>query len=275
VTAAPVQAVQCRSCGGSVSHEAGAASPRCLFCGRDALTATEIAGVEPPQGYLPFVVPADGAKDAFRTWARRRFWAPGSIRNARVQLSPLFLPAWTFAGDLETHWAALVRAGTRSGKRPVTGQERARLHGVMVPASQTLSRAELRALSPFACGAPLPLGPRDRPPGPFEVGTLTRAVAEARGVDALRDHHGARIQGQIGASRLHTSCITHALEGRSLLLPVWIGAYLHGERSYRVVINAQTGATVGDAPISWAKVLGAVGAACAVGLLLLAVAATS
>jgi hypothetical protein len=37
------------------------------------------------------------------------------------------------------------------------------------------------------------------------------------------------------------------------LLPIWINAYRYGERTYRFCVNGQTGALVGSAPVSLAK----------------------
>lgn len=267
-----VHAVQCRSCGGAVAHEAGAPVPRCVFCGRDALEETDLAAQQ-PAAYLPFSVQEPAARLAFRGWARSRFWAPRSMRRATVTLRPLHVPAWSWEGDLETHWAALIPAATRSGKRPVTGQESARIDGVMVPSSPALAAAELDAISPFALSGRISIE-QSGPPGPFEVSTLSRAVAQERGVARLRAVHGEQIAARIGASTLNTSCLAQRVHGEPLLLPVWIGAYLHGDTSYRVVINGQTQAITGSAPISWLKVTAAVLAGLLLLLLILAVVAS-
>jgi hypothetical protein len=61
--------------------------------------------------------------------------------------------------------------------------------------------------------------------------------------------------------------------GRPVLLPVWIGAYRRGDRLFRVVINGQTGAFSGTAPISLIKVFMAIAAG--LGLLTLVIALLS
>ena len=249
-----VHAVQCRSCGGAIAHEPGAVLPRCLFCGRDALEERELAAVEPPEVYLPFRLNEDTARASFRQWAHKRFWAPRSIRTAKVELSRLFLPAWTWSADLETHWAGLQRASTRSGKRPITGQQQGRIERAMVPSSPALAHDELAAISPFLLDDEHPLGDGG-PPGPWEVGELTRELARQRGIAEMERQHGQHIADAVGAVTLHASSVATRVEGQPLLLPVFIGAYLHGDDSYRVVINGQTGDITGKAPISWGKVV--------------------
>ncbi len=253
-----LQAVNCSECGGAVAMEIGAVDPQCLFCGSAALTRTEIPEeVEPPGGVVPFSVDEDGADAAFRTFAKSSIWYPSDIRRARLELKPLLLPAWVWSGEIETHYAGLVRSSSRSGKRPVSGQHTARLAGVLVPASSALSRAELAAISPFDCGSEVPFSPDDLET-PYELGLLTRTAATEEARDSLERLHRGQLSGEIGASSLNVSCLYRELSGRPLLLPVYIGTYRRGKDFYRVVISGQTAALTGKAPLSMWKILGAI-----------------
>lgn len=253
-TVPSVRAVQCGSCGGAVANPPGDSGPRCLFCGRaDLHPFTVPAGVERPESWLPFEVGESAALGAFRGWASRRFWAPSDLKHAKVAVHRLFLPAWMWSGEIETHWAALVPAATRSGKRPLTGQERGIVRGVLVPSSPAMSVHELEAIAPFDDSKGRDLGEEEVPEA-YEVGVLTRAVARSKGVDRMAAQHGREIGGRIGASKLNSSAMPLRVDGRPMLLPVWIGAYLYGEASHRVVINGQTGAVTGTSPVAWWKV---------------------
>ncbi len=248
-----VQAMQCVSCGGAIANQPGETVPRCLFCGRAELVPMDVPEtVEEPVGWIPFSVDEALAVQGFRGWAKGRFWAPNEIRRARVELSQLFLPAWIWGGELETHWTGLITAGTRSGKRPVTGQDTAVLAGVLVPSSPALSASELSDISPFSDEDERPYG--EELPAPQEVGTLTRSIARRRGVAQMEARHGSQISAARGLVKIRTSSLVLRADGRPVLLPIWIGAYVHGEDSYRVVINGQTGAATGTSPISWMKV---------------------
>lgn len=255
-------AISCESCGGSVAMPAGHRHPTCLFCG-----ATSLVEKPPPEGtpipatYVPFVLDEGAARDVFKAWAKERFWAPAEIREARVELNDLLLPAWTWSGCVETHWAALVpAAGTRSGKRPRSGDDTMRVDGMLVLASQTLRRAELAAISPFDGSGEVPFD-TESTTLPYELGSLTRRAATAQAHTQMRGQHAAQIGNQTGASRLSTSCVFREMDGKPMLLPVWIGAYRVDDKMYRVVLNGQSGELTGSAPISWIKVLGAFAAA--------------
>lgn len=261
-------AINCESCGGSVAMRAGERVPKCLFCGSTTLLVEEPPeGVEPPETYVPFVLSESDAQAAFRVWSLKRFWAPSAIRQARLELNDLLLPAWLWSGTVESHWSALVSAGTRSGKRPHSGSETLRVQGLLVLASQTLRRAELADISPFDASTNQPFDTGEATL-PYELGSLTRRAATAAAQADMRASHKAQIRGEIGALRLSTSCLYSDLQGRPLLLPVWIGAYRVGEQMYRVVLNGQSGALTGTSPVSWVKLVIAIGAVVALLVLL-------
>ncbi len=250
-------AVTCESCGGSVATRPGQRAPTCLFCGAEKLIEEPAPeDVEHPEKFVPFAVDDGKAQELFRAWSGKKFWAPGEIRRAALDLNALLLPAWTWAGSVETHWAAIVRGATRSGKRPASGQDSYRVDGMLVPASKTLRRQELSDISPYHTGDEQPFVP-DEAAAPYELGSLTRSAATHAAQDELAALHRSEIQSRISASRLSTSCLYHGLEGRPVLLPVWIGAYRVKEKLYRVVLNGQTGELTGKAPISWLKILAA------------------
>ena len=248
-----LHAVTCNSCGGAIAVEESV--PRCLFCGSSALTvqAALPPSVEPPEAVLPFVTTEAEADAAFRRFARSSFWYPNDIRQARLELQRLMLPAWVWSGAIESHYAGLVSAMSRSGARPVAGSERLTLEGVLVPASSALTRAELDAISPFSEEGAEPFQP-DTLDLPYELGELTRAAATQAATAAMQDRHRDQITRRIGAKKLNVSCLYADLSGRPMLLPVYIGAYRRGEGVYRIVINGQTGKLTGKAPISWLKV---------------------
>lgn len=265
-----VQAVRCEACGGAVAFPAGAATPACLFCGSTVLVRTAAPeGIEPPEGFLPFRVDAAAARAAFRRFASGSIWYPGDLRHARLDIHAVLVPAWRWSATLETTWAALLPAGTRSGKRPHAGADRTAVDGVLIPASQALSRRELDAIAPFEIGDDD--ATRLQPIGgdtPYETGSLTRTAAQRAGQDGLQAVRQRALIAETGARELRTSVAFHDLRGGPLLLPVWIGAYRRGDNVYRVVINGQTGALTGQAPISYLRVALAVFAVIAlIGLL--------
>jgi hypothetical protein len=232
---------------------AGAPHPRCLFCGSEAVVLVPSEGIEAPGTFLPFEVAADGAQGVFRDKAQASIWYPGDLRDARLELEELLLPAWVWSGEVETHWAALVRAGTRSGKRPETGQDATKVAGVLVPSSSAITRAELDAVAPFSGKNAFVFRP-EQAVAPFELGKLTRSAARQAACDALASQHLASISNSIRAKQISGSHLYRDLDGEPVLLPVYVGAYRRKGKLHRVVINGQTGKITGEFPKSWLRI---------------------
>lgn len=254
------RAIQCDACGGAVVFDAGHEAARCLFCGSVAVHADE--GGEAllvPDAMLPFEVTRSDADERFRRWARSSWWHAAPLRRLSIELHPLLLPVWRFDAALETHWAGVVSAPTRSGGRPKAGVEHAELT-TRVPASMGLREAELLALQPFREGTAV----RFDPGLPHEVPALTeRAAAEvARGL--LSDEHRQRIMRSQRLQRCRCSVLMRVREARLSMVPIYIGSFRYRDRPWRFVINGQTGKVTGRAPLDRWKITAAVGLVTAV-----------
>ncbi|MCX4244307.1 hypothetical protein [Paraliomyxa miuraensis] len=252
--------IQCDACGGSVAFDAGRQAARCLFCGSVAVHADDRdEAVLTPDAMLPFEIARAVADDRFRRWARSSWWNAAPLRHLAIELHPLLLPVWRFDAGLETHWAGLVSARTRSGHVPRSGLEHAEL-STLVPASMGLAEAELRALQPFREGT----AARFDEALPHEVPALSeRGAAEvARG--QLEQEHRRRIMRSHELRRCNTSVLVRVREARLLMVPIYIGSFRFRDRPWRFVINGQTGAVTGRAPLDHRKIAAVVGVVLAV-----------
>lgn len=261
--------VRCAGCGGSVGVVPGRPEPRCLFCGSPALEPVPLA-VDPPDGFLPFRVDPAAADAAFRAFARQGLFTPTSLRDASLELRRLLLPAWSWSGTLEVCWTGLVAAATRSGKRPVAGHEAPSFEGVLVPASATLTQAELSSLGRF--DAALQPWTEAAATDPWEVHALTREGARRAGLAVLRHRAGEAIRARHGLTTANLAARATALHGSPVLIPVWIGVYTWKGVPRRVLVHGLDGKVVGDRPVDPAKVLLAVGAVIGLILVLLTLA---
>ncbi len=264
MSVAGLQAVSCQACGGAVAMPAGAPHPRCLFCGSEAVVAQPMEDIEVPKTFLPFELNPDGAQAAFRGKAQASIWYPGDLRDAKLELEQILLPAWVWSGAVETHWAALVPAGTRSGKRPATGSDAKKVSGVLVPSSSAITRRELDAIAPFSGQNPF-MFRADEAVAPFELGRLTRSAARQAACDALAEQHRQELQRSARAVKFAGSHLFEDLDGYPVLLPVYVGAYRRRGKLFRVVLNGQSGTITGEFPKSWLRI----GCAVAVSLFIL------
>lgn len=250
------QVIQCDACGGSLVYDAGQEAAACLFCGSVALRPEDLVHLPVPDAAIEFRVEHGDADGQFRRWARSSWWYPRELRGLKVELAAVLLPAWRFDASLETHWAGLASARTRSGYKPQGGVESAQLQA-LIPASLGLSERELAALSPFDETDAATWMPDDAAV-PYEPPSLSEPAARELARERLNDTHRRRI----GASRELTATRASSLvafdASRLVMLPIWIGSFRYRDLPWRFVINAQTGQVTGRAPLDRIKIAAAV-----------------
>lgn len=263
--------LRCQACAGAVVWDAAQLGAACLFCGTVALELVIASEPVPsPEVVLPVVVSRASAEQRFRAWASKSWFRPPALRTAEVALHLLLLPAWRFHARLETHWAGLRPAATRSGKTPVAGVEQLELT-TMVPASTGLSQAELAALQPFDESQARPwrgavdlavdssadlddTGSGEGVETIWEPPALTKRGARSQAHHELAESHRRRLARERGLVSARVSAVIEDRDVRLLLVPIYIGTFRFRDRPWRFLVNGQTGEVVGKAPLDWRKV---------------------
>jgi hypothetical protein len=144
---------------------------------------------------------------------------------------------------------------------------------VLVPSSKTLTIAELSALGGFDESEARPFEEIDESV-PYELGEVTRSAARSDAQEVMTLRHRQQLTTQNNIHGVRTSSVCTSLEGRPGLVPVYIGVFRYNDIGYRFLVNGQTAAHYGKAPISWMKVVGCFAAVAALALLAVAFAAS-
>ena len=247
-----MQVIQCDACAGSVVYDADREVAQCLFCGSVAVHPDELSDIPEPGTFVPFTVERKQADQAFRHWARSSWWYPREVRTLAVDLSDAMLPAWRFEAGVETHWAGLERAMTKSGLRPVSGVART-TSSVMVTASLGLTDKELSALQPFE-STHVRKWDGEAQSVPHEVPSVSETAARDRARARMSASHRKRIKKDNRLQRCNGSSILDVRRTELMMLPIWIGSFRYRDLPWRFVINAQTGKVTGRAPLDRVKV---------------------
>lgn len=254
--------VRCNKCGSVQKLEEGLFSAHCAFCGAGIVSKGYAHRQVRPRALVPFRLDHHQAQEAYWRWLRGRWLAPNDLkRYARrdAALTGVYLPFWTYDSRTTTDYEG--QRGTKHDKTTswerVAGRVEIFHDDVVVAASKSLSGSLEGAVREWDTKALVPYQPH------FVTGFRAEAyqVGLADGFAAAKRQIDARIQRAIqveiggDAQRIDAVHTRHAgLTFKHVLLPVWVSAYRYRDRVYRFVVNAQTGATSGEAPWSWIKV---------------------
>ena len=278
--------VQCRNCAAEFSFDANVHAGACPFCGTPIVTGTGEERHIKPASLLPFKIDEAAARDAFRRWLRKLWFAPRLvdqyIRDAST-LTGVYVPYWTYDAMTDSsytgergdaYYVTVPYTTTVNGKR-VTRQRRERrirwspasgrvsrfFDDVLVGASESLPRQITDRLAPWDLEALVPYDERYLSGFRSEVYQVgldqgfqraTQIIDAAIREDVCRDIGG-------DAQRIHNVQTAYSRQTfKHVLLPVWSAAFRYREKIYRFVVNGRTGKVQGERPFSPWKIAGAV-----------------
>ncbi|WP_254368071.1 zinc ribbon domain-containing protein [Paracoccus sp. Z118] len=284
-----VRTLSCPNCGAKIEITSERHAGRCPFCATPVVTDTGATRQIKVQGVLPFAVTQDQARAALDDWLGGLWFAPNGLREyARKgrQMAGIYSPFWTFDADTRTaytgqrgdHYYETVyvmaevngkmqrvpRQVQRTRWRPVSGRVARGFNDVLVLAATSLPRRFTDALTPWDLSALAFYTPAYLAGFSAEGYTIplsdghqiARQEMESVIVNDVRRDIGGDVQQIAGMQTQHS-----AETFKHILLPIWSAAYKYNGKSYRFVVNGQSGRVHGDRPWSVWKIAFAVLAA--------------
>jgi hypothetical protein len=273
---------ECKQCGSQVVVVASQRSYTCPFCESNMVVeqSADRAGRFNPDFVVGFRLAPDAAADTFRRWIRQNSWfRPGDLHQARItdRLRGVYLPFWAFSALAQSRWSAQigeywyrterVTVTDKDGKQhtqvrtvretewwPLSGQHHRYYTGHLVPASHGLSVADAESIKPFHLAACQRYQSYFLAGWSCEEYSIDRdeALHVCRAEFANRERHAvaAFLPGDT-SSGLEVQSELEIIDADLVLLPVYLLSYRYRGKSYRFLINGQTGAIMGNKPISY------------------------
>lgn len=271
--------IDCGSCGASFEVDAISETTQCPFCGSNHVNPHQ-AGVAllAPDAVLPFAIERDDAIRLFRAWLVGLWFRPSALKNMASfgRISGSYVPVWSYDAETESSWTAergdnyTVQEEYRDEKgqtqtRSVThtrwsfaaGSHSGAWENVMINASKAINQELLDGLVPYntnrsrAYDARLLQGfAAER----YQLGPAPAFEEAKKKIDAWIRAACAKMVG--GDTQRNLVVRTEYTDPRFALLltPIWIAAYEFNGKSYRFLVNGQTGKAHGTAPYSIGKI---------------------
>jgi len=270
--------LSCPNCGARIELGPDEQATECPFCATPVVTDTGTQRLIKPKALLPFALEERDARKAMADWLGRLWFAPGGLRDyARKgrRMQGIYVPYWTFDADTKSryrgeHGTVYYETRTRrvNGKtethrvqkvrwRPAAGRVARFFDDVLVLASKSLPKRYTDALMPWDLSSLEPYRPEYLAGFRAEAYTveLQEGYTEAR---AHMDRVITRdVKFDIGGDRQRIHSIDTTVSDvtfKHVLLPVWLAAYKYRGKTYRFVVNGQSGRVQGERPWSAWKI---------------------
>ncbi len=277
-----VRSTSCPNCGAVVEFQGASHASTCPFCATPVVVDTGLRRHIKPQALVSFSLSEAQARQALTNWLGSLWFAPNGLleytRKGRA-MAGIYVPFWTFDAATASNYTGqrgeayyetrtvTVNVNGRTEQRqeqvrkirwyPAAGHVTRDFDDLLVMASTSLPERLGNELTPWDLDALQPYAP-DFLAG-FQAEGYTVALADG--------HQSARAQmarviesdvrRDIGGDEQRITQINtrHADETfKHVLLPVWTAAYKYAGKSYRFLVNGQTGEVQGERPYSWWKI---------------------
>jgi len=275
--------VRCEKCGAEQSLGSNLFASMCSFCGANIVSKSYAHRRIQPKSIIPFAVDKRAAQDEFRKWVRGLWLAPGELKKyaeSDAATTGIYLPFWTYdcrtstdytgerGEDYYTTETRTVRNAQgenvtesvqvkRTNWTPASGHVDHFHDDVLVIASNTLPREVRGAMLNWDLKKLVPYQPE------YVSGYRAEAyqVGLREGYPLAKEQIDATIYGlvrrDIGGDqqRVHDLSTRYSdIRFKHILAPVWVSAYRFRNKTYRFLVNGQTGEVAGESPLSWQRV---------------------
>jgi predicted RNA-binding Zn-ribbon protein involved in translation (DUF1610 family) len=290
--------IQCQTCGAEVAIDPDQRSYTCAFCDSTLVVEHETSRRQAPEFVIGFAFTPEQAKERFHKWLHDGNWfRPGDlvIKAKTDQFKGVYLPFWSFSMLAQSIWQASIgmywyrtetytttdsKGNTTTHTRqvrdtewfPLSGEHHHYYSGYLVSGSKGLSQKEADLIMPYQ----LPAARRYEPY--FLAGWISEeySIDKDQALVTCQEEFKQRERQNIAAfmpgdthSSLKVGTQFSFINSDLWFIPVYLLHYGYHGKTFRVIINGQTGKLFGKKPISVPRILLAIGVV--VGLIALVV----
>lgn len=277
-----VRSVRCTSCGALIEFQGASHATECPFCASPvAIDSGEERRIK-PQALLPFALDERRAREAMVNWMGRLWFAPSALREYARKgraLSGVYTPFWTFDAATSSRYTGqrgdayyVTETVMVNGKRQqrqvrkirwtsVSGRVARDFDDVLVLGSSGLPKRMSEGLAPWDLGALRPYSPDYLAGFSAEGYTVPLAPAAEDSRQKMAEVIRGDVRRDIGGDEQRIASVDTAYAAETfkhILLPIWAAAYKYNGKSYRYLVNGQTGKVQGERPWSIWKIAFAV-----------------
>lgn len=277
-----LRSTTCPNCGAVVEFQGASHATECPFCATPVVVDTGSQRRFKPQAVLPFVFSETQARGALTKWLGSRWFAPNALleyaRKGRT-MAGIYAPYWTFDADTDSRYrgqrgvhyyetrtvSVVVNGKTEQREErvqkthwyPASGQVARQFDDVLIIATTSLPVHLSDGLDPWDLTKLQPYSPDYLAGFQAEGYTVLLAEGHESAKQVMANVIDQDVRRDIGGDEQRVENIDTDYSDETfkhILLPIWMAAYKYSGKSYRFLVNGQTGEVQGERPYSWWKI---------------------
>ena len=274
--------VKCTNCKATSSVDKNLKSAFCPYCSSPLLIEdTDTNDIIKPESLLPFKIEKEEAKENFKKWIRKLWFAPNNLKSTFDidHFKGIYIPYWTYdtftlnayRGERGIYYYVNESYTTTENGKTVTKTKRVRktrwysvrgnvnvfFDDLLVPATNSLPEKYLNKLEPWDLENLVP----------FNKSYLSGYITEKYQIELedgfekakklTTDRINTAIRNDIGGDDQRISNVDTDYANitfKHTLFPVYVSAYNYNGKLYQFLINGRTNEVQGQRPYSWIKI---------------------
>lgn len=254
--------VNCGSCGAMLSVPANRTTHACPFCGSDHVNLLPVTpNMIPPTAIAPFRLHEDDARTELAKALGFSIQKIGQwIKASKLHLAPVYLPFWTFDATVQLYCALEQRVSARefsNHDRVILKDEwpmqnswyECDLNDWLVYAARRIQDRHIEEILPFDLTSLFAYRPEMLAGWQAETVQLALTEAAVQAHKQMRDLalEKAALRGLFiePAKLLQNDAQFHDRTYKLVLLPIWSARWTLNRKSFRALVNGQTGKVSG------------------------------
>ncbi len=260
---------RCQNCGANVIIDPNVLSLNCPFCDTPMVVSTEeIEGLKPDR-VIPFLITNQVAQENYRKWLKKRFMAPHKVKKEipNPTMNSVYVPTWTFdafvvagyKGRLGKRYTKTVNGKTVTETRyfSISGTVQRQVDDCLVCSGQKMDQKELSKIEPYHTNEAYIYDNRYLSGHTTEHYSLELKDGWKVAQGIIEKQLEAQILAQYDydvVDYLNVYPKYDNIKYKYVILPAWLCRYLYNHKTFRFVVNGETGKVSGKFPISPVKV---------------------
>ena len=275
-----IHIVKCSHCNAETTLAPNVVSANCDFCGSPISVDGGISTRRiKPQGVIPFRVSNDEARNKFNDWIGSLWFAPGDLKNqASIEsgLTGMYIPYWVYYVDTVTEYTGRrgdhyyteekykdddgsikTRRVQHTKWQPTAGTYTKNFKDLIISGSTTLGKDAELLRRTWKLDGMVPYNEQTLTGYKSEAYSISLKDAYVEAQKIMEEEIEDGIEKQIGGDEQSIdskSTEENNIEYKHILAPLWISTFRYNAKSYRFMINGQTGDITGDRPYSSFKI---------------------
>lgn len=266
-----LQEYHCNNCGSEIVAQDSEAATFCIYCKSPIVLVGKFKGELNPHRIIPFTITEAQAKDLYREWIKKKFFAPSSFKNeTRIkEIRGIYAPFWMFGGDVngyiqgegvkKRYWSDSDYDYVESSYYDVERGGDVCYDNVPIDSSTKMDDALMEAVEPFDYEGFKSFNPAYLSGFLAEILDVSKEESQKVATQRMEGFMEARLEAEISGYDSFSADTSHFnvtnMLCENVMMPVYYLANPYKDEMKAFMINGQTGKVYGNTPYDVAKII--------------------